>query len=157
MLPECAHTYPDGRRCRRIPKSGETLCPGHHPRRRLHRDEHDPDFLSEMHAWIDYLRVKPLEPLLVLLQESLAAIQPLIERKAYRAHRAAYTRASIAVTHSIDRLEEEMAAYRAQARQARRPPGGTSSPPALRSPEELNTLCKKLLRALPSDAELQLP
>jgi hypothetical protein len=153
VLPECAHTYPDGRRCRRIPKSGETLCPGHHPRRRR-RDAHAPDFVREMHAWVDRLQATPLEPLLVLLQESLAAIQSLIERKTSRAHRAAYTRAYIAVTHSIDRLEEEMAAYRAQ---ARRPPGGAPSTPALCSPEELNALCEKLLRALPSDAEPQLP
>lgn len=150
MPSECAHTYPDGRRCRRIPKSGKAFCPGHHPRRRP--DEYDPDFVREMRAWVEQLHDTPLEPLLVLLQESLAAVQPVLERKVSRAHRAVFIRSTIAVTHSIDRLQQEMAAYHALALRSHNGP-----PPAPSSREEVIALGEMLLRALPSYIEPQLP
>lgn len=176
MRPECAHTYPGGRPCRRIPKTGEKFCPGHQPRPRRRADHDDQAFVDEMHAWVDRLHATPLELLLVLLQDSLADIQPLIESKSSRAHRVAFTRATIAVTASIDRLEESMAGYRAYlSRSATSAPSLHPPSPHLMHPptpqpaqasasgdplitlDHLDALCEKLLRALPSHAEPQLP
>ena len=37
MVQECVHLYEDGRKCRRIPKRGQKLCPAHRPHARRRR------------------------------------------------------------------------------------------------------------------------
>jgi hypothetical protein len=112
---ECAHIYPDGRTCRRIPKRGEKLCLGHQAHRQRRPGEEDEAFERQMTGWADQLDSMPLEKLLCAAQESLIGIAELIDRKTSRAHRIAFTRAGIAVTFATNKLEETVAGYRAQA------------------------------------------
>lgn len=112
---ECAHIYPDGRTCRRIPKRGEKLCLGHQAHRRRRPGEEDEAFERQMTGWADQLDAMPLEKLLCIAQESLIGVAELIDRKASRAHRVAFTRASIAVTFAANKLDQTVAGYRAQA------------------------------------------
>jgi hypothetical protein len=112
---ECAHIYPDGRTCRRIPKRGDKFCLGHQAHRQRRPGEEDEAFERQMTGWADQLDSMPLEKLLCATQESLIGIAELIDRKASRAHRIAFTRAAIAVSSTVNKMEEAMSGFRAQA------------------------------------------
>lgn len=161
MVQECTFLFPDGRRCRRIPKRGEKLCHGHKRRRRLPA-EMDALFLQQMDAWVEHLNDLPLQTLLSTLQESLADIQELIERKSSRRHRLLFHRAVVAVTCAIDHVDAAMASYREEAaRRAARRPAAARIPSSEEvnaqlnaiqsmSPEQLDAWCHRLVSTVQS-------
>ena len=98
MVEECVHLFPDGRKCRRIPKRGQKLCPAHHPQRRRRTPlEENEAFLKEMFAFVDTLRAMDSADLLYATTGFLADIHALIDRCSSRSHRIAFSRASTAV------------------------------------------------------------
>lgn len=103
MVHECEHFYETGRKCRRITKRGEALCPGHRPdpRRSAHDD---PAFTRQLAAFADQLREEDSLGLFCSLQDALTAIQPLIERKSSRSAYAPFARAVIVVAVAVERL-----------------------------------------------------
>lgn len=119
MVHECEHFYETGRKCRRITKRGEALCPGHrpNPRRSLH-DE--PAFMREVAVLAEHLRAAGDDDLFLALQDALAAILPAIERKASRAGYLPFARASVVVCIAVERIirnrerRSAAAAYAAQ-------------------------------------------
>ena len=103
MVHECEHFYETGRKCRRITKRGEALCPGHqpNPRRSIHDD---PVFHRQIAGWIAQLRATDATDLLCCLQDALTAIQPIIESKTTRANYIRFARASAVVAIVVERL-----------------------------------------------------
>lgn len=114
MIPECQHIYETGRKCRRIPKRGETLCPGHRPSStRSHHD--DPDFARRLLAYAQQLRDLSLEVLLRTVQDDLTVIQPIVERKSSRATYTPFARAFVAVTVAVEQMDAQLQALRSAA------------------------------------------
>jgi hypothetical protein len=165
MVEECTHICANGRKCRRIPKRGQALCPAHRPsRRRLRSLEEDAAFGQQMSSWVERLRAMELVTFLSQTQAALSDLQPIINRRLSRRDRAAYTRATIAVTVAIDRLDETEPGLRAPSPAA----GQTASPghpltpraaatvEAVRSgqlsPEQLDALCNQMLSILEPNA-----
>jgi hypothetical protein len=107
MVHECQYIYETGRKCRRIPKRGETLCAGHRPdavrRRSLHEQ---PDFTRQLSALAEQLSALDLTTLLGILLDSFAAISNILERDATRPAYTAFARANIALSIAIRRLSE---------------------------------------------------
>ena len=121
MVHECEHFYETGRKCRRITKRGETLCPGHRPGRR--RSAHDdPAFTRQLAAFADQLREADSLGLFCSLQDSLTAIQPLIERKSSRAAYAPFARAAIVVAIAVERIIASQERTPAVSNAGQRPP-----------------------------------
>ena len=106
MIDTCAHVYPDGRLCRRIPKRGESLCPGH---RRRSAGSGEELLKRQMEAWSDRLHALPIEQIFAAAVESLNVIGPVIERRFPRKHRAAFIRAAISVGVAAETLEAFLA------------------------------------------------
>lgn len=105
MVEECVHILPDGRKCRRIPKRGQKLCPAHRSRRRPRAPfEEDQAFVQEMTAFIRSLKTIQTADLLYGTVGFLGDLQPLIERRLSRRHRVTFHRASVALSVSADRL-----------------------------------------------------
>jgi hypothetical protein len=166
MVEECTHIYANGRKCRRIPKRDQSLCPAHRPsRRRRSFHQEDPDFDQQMTSWVERLRAAELEIVLSQTQAALSDLQPIINRRLSRRDRAAYTRATIAVTVAIDRLDEAELGVRAPApatspatRPGRPlPPRAAATVEAARttpqlSPEQLDALCDQMLSVLEPNA-----
>jgi len=165
MVEECSHICANGRKCRRIPKRGQALCPAHRPSRRQRRPlEEDSAFNQQMSSWVDRLQAMELATFLSQTQAALSDLQPIIDRRLSRRDRAAYTRASIAVTVAIDRLAEAEVGLRPPAPLA----GQTASPgrpltpraaatveavrSAQLSPEQLDDLCNQMLSILEPNA-----
>ena len=161
---ECAHLYPDGRHCRRLPKRGHRLCHGHqHPRRLPGRE--DAAFHQQMFAWVDRLHALPLDDLLHILAGCLSDLTPILERKASRRHRLVFTRATIAITQTQELVDAARIARRAQSAARSLPPGSPAAPPRIISDEiaaqlrsaqtltseELMALCDRLESTLPSN------
>src|SRR6185312_8521370 len=92
MVHECAHRYSDGRRCRRIPKRGETLCRDHKRSRRRTPTE-DPAFCRQMVAYTDRLITLPLDVLAAEVQFALAAMHPIFDSRFSRTWRLLFSRA----------------------------------------------------------------
>jgi hypothetical protein len=118
MIPECQHIYETGRKCRRIPKRGDDLCPGHRPQ--PNRSFHDePGFVRQLHAFACQISQLPLLDQLATLQDALAAARPILDRDAARRHaRAAYipiARAIVAVTVAISSLDQAQTQAQTQA------------------------------------------
>jgi len=110
MVHECQFVYETGRKCRRIPKRGEDLCPGHRPN--PNRSHHDnPGFALRLLGYADQLRLLSLEALCCTLQDDLARIQPIVDRKSSRAVYEPFARAFVAVTVAIEQLEFLRAAH----------------------------------------------
>jgi hypothetical protein len=66
MVQECAHLYENGRKCRRIPKRGQPLCPAHRsPRRRRSPLEENEAFMEEIFAFAERLKAMALDDLLL--------------------------------------------------------------------------------------------
>lgn len=109
MFEECVHILADGRKCRRIPKRGQKLCPAHSapPRRRTPLEENDA-FQRDMASFLDHLNPLPLPELLNQTVGLLAEIHLLIDRHASRRDRLAFARATAAVGIAGDRIEEVM-------------------------------------------------
>jgi hypothetical protein len=104
MVHECQHVDEIGRKCGRIPKRGFDLCPGHRPSpTRSHHD--DPGFARQLLGYTQQLRGLSLEALFRTLQDNLALIQPIVERKSSRATYAPFARAFVAVTVAIEQLD----------------------------------------------------
>jgi hypothetical protein len=166
VVEECTHIYANGRKCRRIPKRGQALCPAHRPSRRRRRRflQEDPAFDQQMSSWVDRLRAAELDIVLRQTQAALGELLPIIHRRLSRRDRAAYSRAAIAVTVAIDRLDEAEAGLRPPAPAARpaalqshpRPPHATATVEAARSsqlsPEQLDALCNQMLSILEPNA-----
>lgn len=103
MVHECEYIYETGRKCRRIPRRGESLCPGHRPHAK--RSVHDePDFQRQIAAFIAQLRAADTLSLVCSLQDALTAIQPIIERKSSRATYVPFARATVVVAIAIERF-----------------------------------------------------
>jgi hypothetical protein len=103
MVHECQYLYETGRKCRRIPKRGDDLCPGHRPNpSRPHHD--DPDFARRICGYAGQLRGLSFDDLLRCLQDDLARIQPTMERKSSRATYEPFARAFAAVTVAVERV-----------------------------------------------------
>ncbi len=115
MVNDCAYIYEEtGRRCRRIPRRGESLCLAHTSLRPQPGDE-DAAFNRLMSAWAERLHNIPLDHLLEALQTSLEGIHEIIQSKSSRRHRMAFGRAVIAVGIANERLVDALAAPRAGA------------------------------------------
>ena len=132
MVEECVYLYPEGRKCRRIPKRGQKLCSTHRPqpRRRAPLEENE-DVIRQLLAFADTLRALPTADLLYETTGLLADIHVLIDRRSSRRHRIAFHRACAAVSIAADRLAEFAQRSRPQstthpAPQA--PPAPASSP-----------------------------
>ncbi|MGB6159341.1 MAG: hypothetical protein WA891_05350 [Acidobacteriaceae bacterium] len=165
MVDECTYMYANGRKCRRIPKRGQSLCPAHRPSRRPRGflEENDA-FNQQMSAWVEQLRAMELTTFLSQTQAALCDLQPLIDRRLSRRDRAAYSRATIAVTVAIDRLDEAEVALRAPSPAASRTasPGHPLTPhtaaaveavrSAQLSPQQLDALCNQMLSILEPNA-----
>ena len=103
MVHECEYIYETGRKCRRIPKRGESLCPGHRPHAR--RSVHDePEFQRQIAAFIDQLRAADTFSLVCCLQDAMRTIQPIIERKSSRATYIPFARAAVVVAIAVERF-----------------------------------------------------
>ena len=165
MVEECTHICANGRKCRRIPKRGQALCPAHRPsRRRLRSLEEDAAFDQQMSSWVERLRAMELVTFLSQTQAALSDLQPIINRRLSRRDRAAYTRATIAVTVAIDRLDETEPGLRAPSpafSQTASPghpltPRAAATVEAVRSaqlsPEQLDDLCNQMLSILEPNA-----
>lgn len=121
MVHECEHFYETGRKCHRITKRGEALCPGHRPN--PHRSVHDePAFMREVAVLAEHLRAAGDEDLFCALQDALAAIQPTLERRISRANYLPFARASVVVCIAVERIisnRERRSAAAANAAQQR--------------------------------------
>jgi hypothetical protein len=105
MVHECQHIYETGRKCRRIPKRGEDLCPGHRPHGKP--SFHDqPDFVHRLTGFVEQLRSLSLPETLAILQDALSDIQPIIERKSSRATYEPFARASAAVGIALEQFAD---------------------------------------------------
>ena len=103
MVHECEYIYETGRKCRRIPKRGESLCPGHRPQHK--RSVHDePDFQRQIAVFIDQLRSADTLSLVCCLQDAMRTIQPIIERKSSRATYLPFARAAVVVAIAVERF-----------------------------------------------------
>jgi hypothetical protein len=109
MVHECAYLYPDGRRCRRIPKRGETLCRDHKRARRQPQTE-DAAFTRQMEVYADRLMTLPLSRLAAEAQFALAAMQPILSSRFARTYRLLFSRAEIAVAALAEELQARQAA-----------------------------------------------
>ncbi len=107
MVEECVHLFPDGRKCRRIPKRGQKLCPAHRsqPHRRAPLEEKEA-FYKEMVAFIAHLEAMETADLLYATTGFLADIHALVDRCSSRRHRIAFHRATASVGIAVDRLTE---------------------------------------------------
>lgn len=107
MLAQCAYIYENDHRCGRIPRRGETLCRDHRnrlpPRARTDEDAFE-RAMDDVAARFELLS---LPQLLDECATAIAALHPLVENKASAEERAAWVRASIAVTGAIDRFPVE--------------------------------------------------
>ena len=101
---ECAFRYPEGRRCRRIPKRGETLCRDHKRARRQTHTE-DAAFTRQMEAYADRLMTLPLPHLAAEVQFALAAMQPILSSRFSRTYRLLFSRAEIAIATLAEELQ----------------------------------------------------
>ena len=156
MVPECAFVYPSGHHCRRIPRRGQTLCHGHLRARRLPVPPDKDAYNREISAYCDRLRALPLLGVLDKLQDSILALEPLIDRKYSRSFGAHYDRASVAVTLAIDLAgEAALAAARTPCPSPALPGPPVPAPPipgALPA-EQLEKMCEQLLKAMGSYEE----
>ncbi|HEX4065352.1 MAG TPA: hypothetical protein VHZ09_04955 [Acidobacteriaceae bacterium] len=152
MIDTCAHVYPDGRLCRRIPKRGESLCPGH---RRRSAESGDEVLERQMEAWSDHLHALPIEQIFATAVESLNVIGPVIERRFPRKHRTAFIRAAISVAVAAEMLEAVLASP------AMRQPTPVLSAAEIQakaaSLDELTALLDQLGRMFPPDTSEQTP
>lgn len=115
MVHECEYIYDTGRKCRRIPKRGESLCPGHRPHTK--RSVHDePEFRRQIAAFIDQLRAADTYSLVCCLQDAMRTIQPIIERKSSRATYVPFARAAVVVAIAIERFSAKPVHSNAQQR-----------------------------------------
>ena len=90
MVEECTHICANGRKCRRIPKRGQALCPAHRPSRRQRRPlEEDSAFNQQMSSWVDRLQAMELATFLSQTQAALSDLQPIIDRRLSRRDREA--------------------------------------------------------------------
>ena len=101
---ECAYLYPEGRRCRRIPKRGERLCRDHKRARRQTHTE-DAAFTRQMEAYADRLMTLPLSRLAAEAAFALSAMSPILESRFRRTHRLLFCRAELAIAALVDGLE----------------------------------------------------
>ena len=102
MVAECNFIYESGHKCRRIPRRGETLCPGHKVDARRFDDQAAAE--RQLTGYIHYLNTMPLKELLPATLQALAQIQPIVNRKSSRFHRAAFDRGRHALAITFDRL-----------------------------------------------------
>jgi hypothetical protein len=162
MVEECIHVNEAGHKCRRIPKRGQKLCPAHRKNGRQRRLlEEDDAFLLQMFAYVDQLKAMNLEDLLYATGGALADIHSLIDRRSSRRDRAAFTRATVAVTSASDRLAENMAAFRAHSHTVSPaqpatpfalPPSAKPAAASKLSPTQIDALCDKVLSILEPNA-----
>ncbi|HKO11875.1 MAG TPA: hypothetical protein VJV22_07905 [Acidobacteriaceae bacterium] len=101
---ECHYLYPDGRRCRRIPKRGERLCRDHKRARRSTHTE-DAAFTRQIEAYADRLMSLPLDVLAAEAAFALSAMSPILESRYRRTHRLLFSRAELAIAAFVDSLE----------------------------------------------------
>ena len=106
MTDPCAHRYPDGRPCRRVPRRGQPFCPAHRPNRVREEKE---AALALILGCRDELDAMSLAGLLFATSQALANIHSLIERKSSRRHRADFLRAVTAVCLAAHRVDEFLA------------------------------------------------
>jgi hypothetical protein len=135
MFEECAYLYDDGRKCRRIPKRGQKLCPAHRSRarRRLPLEENEA-FRTQLSAFVDRLEAMPLQDLLYATTEVLADIHALVDRRSSRRDRIAFSRATAALGVSADRLEETLRSFRNPQQPGPASPAQSSTPTASTGP-----------------------
>jgi hypothetical protein len=133
MVQECAHTFPDGRKCRRIPKRGQPLCPAHQSRPRRAFLEENEAFHREIDVFIHRLDAMPLPELLDETAGLLAGIQRLVDRRSSRRDRLAFVRTNTAVCAAGERLEEALRATPRYASPLSAPP---TQPPSTPPPHQ---------------------
>jgi hypothetical protein len=136
MVQECAHLYENGRKCRRIPRRGDPLCPAHRsPRRRRSPLEENEAFMDEIFDFASRLKAMPLDDLFYATGQMLANIQVLIDRRSSRRNRMDFCRATAAISVTVDRLADIAIASRAQFAETQAiggqlPPAAATSQPA---------------------------
>jgi hypothetical protein len=138
MVQECAHLYENGRKCRRIPKRGQPLCPAHRsPRRRRSPLEENEAFMEEIFAFAGRLKAMAIDDLLYATGEMLANIHVLIDRRSSRRDRMDYCRATSAITVTADRIADIAIARRAHLARAQAASAlpATTQPIPIRPPQ----------------------
>jgi hypothetical protein len=114
MVQECAHLYENGRKCRRIPKRGQPLCPAHRsPRRRRSPLEENEAFMEELFTFVERLKAMALDDLFYATGEMLANIHVLVDRRSSRRNRMDFSRATAAISVTADRIADIAIARRA--------------------------------------------
>jgi hypothetical protein len=132
MVAECTYIYESGHKCRRIPRRGQPLCPGHSLD--AHRLDAEAATERQLTLYIRHLTSLALKDLLPTTLDALTQIQPIIDSKSSRFHRAAFDRARHALALSIDRLDQffqNSAARPVVATGSARPPAPVPAPLAL--------------------------
>jgi hypothetical protein len=108
MVAECTFTYESGRKCRRLPRRGETLCRDHRRHAAASRqpieanaaDEEAADReWKEVFATLDSL---PLDQLLKDLGDTLLRLGPLVTAHASRHEIALFNRATCAFSLTLE-------------------------------------------------------
>lgn len=128
MVAQCAYIYENDHRCGRIPRRGETLCRDHRNHLRPRAAADDAAFERAMDEVADRFELLPLPQLLDECAAAIAALHPLVEKKASTEERAAWFRASIAITGVIDRYPLEADPADQSLATAGIPPSAQSSP-----------------------------
>jgi hypothetical protein len=136
MVPECTFVYPSGHRCRRIPRRGQPLCPGHRNTRAV-TDDPGPDL--EMFAFAQSLESLPLPDLLASVSESLSALLPLFDRRFACRLQPHFTRATLALDCALNRAHSA----------APPSPNGAARVPSI---EDLERACEQILKITESRA-----
>lgn len=177
MVQECVHILADGRKCRRIPKRGQKLCPIHRPHRRRPTPwQQDQEFGRQTLAFLDKLQALNFEDLIETTGVALSDILEIVFRRSCRRDRLAFARAAHAVSVTLDRVYAIRAAHRASGNHHVHPVApaapATGSPaltPAQRtqlaqvdqylaaapplSADQLSALCTQFLSILDSSTE----
>ena len=104
MLSECAFLYSDGRKCRHIPRRGETLCPDHRRQAavRVRPTTEAQTFHDEQNKAADELIRLPLDRMLDHAQDCLIALEPWIEAKAQAVEPTRFMRVGTAIAAAME-------------------------------------------------------
>ena len=98
MVPECQHFLYNGRRCGRIPATGQPFCPAHRSRRRRENDTFD----RELDDYTGLVEMMDIPTILDELQDIFARLYPRIPRSG----RVEFHCLAAALSSARDRIRE---------------------------------------------------
>ena len=124
MIPECQHFLYSGKRCGRIPATGQPFCPAHRSRRRREDDTFD----HELDAYTGIVEMMDLPTLLDELEDIFVRLYPRIPRSG----RVEFHCLATALSTATNRIREVKESCQ------------SGSPPAPAAPDQAKTM--QLLR-----------